>query len=582
MRNKNITPKDCLESILLRMNYNSKKTLLENLKFLNEQAGGAWAGTPGAPVPFMSDKSYVGEVKKVYPQYCAFPDKAVLPKINKYGLKGLDAIPKNFCAYQRPSINCDIDKNVDNQATWILLPDSSENITFFTTYEDYASSVDLYLNELSPESKNKINRDALIEKFQQIIPLNSVKQFKLKSITEDGDIVEKTYLPYICYSVLIENNLPSFIGFKGFFDEQNQPFVYAEKRDRRTETEKILDEWEGVIYFAQFLVAVVATVACKGCAQALWADLIMSLGIGAAYTKRNLDKGEEVDAALAAFFAVLPGLYFFKGLKGITPKIAKELETKFARSGLKAQSSVAQYKNFTKSLSPDAQKALNNLFRNDQTLFREFIKKWSGGGKDIVKIMNAKFAEMFVRYPKLIKQIPVRDRIWFRTIFAPAATAYVAAAGVNYKWGAQLNTVDSEKLTEEEKDKLDGIWEFIPEELKQEMVVNFFNKPENISQVINDPQWKETEQEINANAMKNLPETLNLLFAKDKVKEIFEKNGYMYEDFMTKDQEIKLSKSELEVLKKEGWVMADEWDDESLVDMTLFINDNLYYKIKKK
>jgi len=112
--------------------------------------------------------------------------------------------------------------------------------------------------------------------------------------------------------------------------------------------------------------------------------------------------------------------------------------------------------------------------------------------------------------------------------------------------------------------------------------VNFFNKPENISQVINDPQWKGTEQEINANAKKNLPEALNLLFVKNKVREIFEKNGYKYEDFMTLDQEIKLSKSELEVLKKEGWVMADEWDDESQVDMTLFINGDLYYKIKKK
>jgi|LakMenE01Jun11ns_1017448.scaffolds.fasta_scaffold9958031_15 hypothetical protein len=580
MKNKNISPKDSLKSILLRMNYDSKKTLAENLKFLSEQAGGAWAGTPGAPTPFMTND--VNDVKKVYPQDCAFPDKAVLPGTNKYGLKGLDAIPKNFCAYQRPSINCDIDKDVDNQATWILLPDSSKNISFFTTYEDYASSVDLYLDELSPESKNKINRDTLIEKFQKIIPPNSVKQFKLKSVTKDGDIVEKTYLPYVCYSVLLEKDLPSFIGFKGFFDEQNQPFVYAEKRDTRTETEKILDEWEGAIYFAQFLVAVVATAACNGCAASIWIDLIVSLGVGAAYTTRNFEKGEEVDAVLAAFFAVLPGLYFFKGLKGVTPKIAKELETKFARSGLTAQSSVAQYKNFTKSLSPEAQKVLNNLFRNDQVLFKELIKKGSGGGKDIVKAINAKFADMFVRYPKLIKEIPVRDRIWYKTMFLPAATAFIAAAGVNYKWGSQLNTVDSEKLTDEEKDKLDGIWEFIPEELKQEMVVNFFNKPENISQVINDPQWKGTEQEINANAKKNLPEALNLLFVKNKVREIFEKNGYKYEDFMTLDQEIKLSKSELEVLKKEGWVMADEWDDESQVDMTLFINGDLYYKIKKK
>jgi hypothetical protein len=75
-KNKNFTPKESLESILLKMKYDSKKTLTENKQSITEQMGGVWAGTPGAPAnpPTEAPEEYNPEE---YPNYCKYPNMAV-------------------------------------------------------------------------------------------------------------------------------------------------------------------------------------------------------------------------------------------------------------------------------------------------------------------------------------------------------------------------------------------------------------------------------------------------------------------------------------------------------------------------
>jgi hypothetical protein len=282
-----------LEKIKLFMNYSLNKTLSENI---TEQEN---IKTKSDLMYQEWEKEQRAEKEKnktAWKKRCRYPDKAMLPPKNKAGVEGKDALIDGFCYYPAPS---------KNGVSGIYIPEDSE-ISWWTV-EKISYAVDQHLKENPKE-----NRKEFIKNFSQIFPLGTVLSFKVK---------KSRYGSRITF-----NKATGLWEFKYFYNKStNMPYQQPEWVDERTKYQKFVDEYGFAIQMTAALATAIAGMMTGGAAWVLYAEIALEGGLGLAVGLRDMEKGENVGAALSFITGVLPMLKLVKEFTGIPRKAFTEL-----------------------------------------------------------------------------------------------------------------------------------------------------------------------------------------------------------------------------------------------------------------
>lgn len=506
-------------SILL-MNYDVSKTSKENLMEINEQI------LP--PISFVDDgrssiekfqedqKEEIDAEKKLqqkYPNYCSAKDKTVYPTENQYGLEGIDAIVEGTCAYIQPRAWCKVSPRPKQKSSYILLPKDAK-ISFFESFVDYGDAVDIFLTHVKLANGREINRKKVIQEFIDIIPMNSVKQFQI------GD---SYYLPHVCFT-RFGNDTPDYMSFLGYENQKGELYESPIQKDERTPRQKFVDKYGTWIQWTVVIATALAAYACEGCTLPLTYEILIELGVGGLVGYRELEKGNNVAGYTSFIIGMLPFFKKIPWLKTFKPAVFDQLADAFKNSGLNSSSTLAQWIGWYDNLPIEPKKLLNRMLRSDYTSANTFLKMTSKElGEEISGVLRKNIQDIWKTNPEKIIKIPLFKRLWVREL-GGGITVQLAGLLVSIKYGDQIDVAKSEKLTQEQKDKLDGIYAVIPERQKNEMTVNLLNNALAVDDFINDPEMKKLQNEASKLEQKKYNKALDIYW-KNRSDTIMKKKG---------------------------------------------------------
>lgn len=435
------------------MKYDQKKSLFE-------QATG-----PGITsfTPLYSEKKEDTEIK--YPNNCRYPEKALPQSKQPDGTKGIS----NFCYYPQPNQG----KKNFGKIAGIYLPENS--YVEFWDWKSISDATDRFF-EGQKLSNYGIKKEYLVKKFAQILKPGTVKSFK----------TDKTYHSWISFNRFdVTNGNMETVFFKGFFNDERQSYVGPKWVDKRNDYQKFVDEWGNILQWTTIVATAVAGLFCEGCTLPLSWELAIELGVGGMVGFREFEKGEDIAGTFSILTGLLPGLKYFKEFRGIDDKIFKSLSLKFAQSGLKKTSSIEDFIVFYNKLDVEEKKIIDKIFRSGDDYSKDELLKVlprlmrEGLGNKMYK----EFMDMWKQNPELFRKIPLFERLWAREL-SSNLTFGVAQLLVQWKYGTNLDKSKSDKLTKEEKEKLDGLYLTIPDNLKKEISINLIGNPDFAGQII--------------------------------------------------------------------------------------------------
>ena len=100
-----VNSQDIVKDILLKMLYDSSKTLNENIQHINEQSMGGAPMTPFGPlIPYVDkvENDNLIAWRKSYPKQCKYPQKAKMPP-PQGNLSSEESMILGYCMYEVPS-----------------------------------------------------------------------------------------------------------------------------------------------------------------------------------------------------------------------------------------------------------------------------------------------------------------------------------------------------------------------------------------------------------------------------------------------------------------------------------------------
>lgn len=437
---KNSLPYKNLETILLRMNYDSSKTYTENHDSLKEQriAGIQMLSTPA--VIDNKDKS------QEYPNYCKYPKLAVDVSQDVADAYTDSETGLKYCKYTRPQYKVE---NSVKVGIWI--PSDSE--IAFSTYEflaNYSNSIFEKYHQGTNTTKKKI-----INNLVRIFPLDTVVRFK-SSIGNYNAVIQLDKVGSMKDEQWI---------FMGYRLEGSQTKWYEEPEDTRTQMEIFADNFS---WWKQLAVAILATWIGSYLGGATWGiamEIFVNLGIGALVAWREWTKGQNIGMAMSIILSLLPFAQLRKSYRGINQTVLNELIEDLSKVELKTTDDVINYYNSI-SNSPEKQKAFTQIFSSDdltkkelETALREVIQDPKAFTKFVssqVRGNKDKFYDI-----KFWKTVTGKDLKWVGVIFL----ADIAAEQILGRY-----------LNDEEKRKLEEMYVKIPDSHKLEFLRNIVSK----------------------------------------------------------------------------------------------------------
>ena len=569
MRSAKFNLKEGLEQrnrILLLMKYSLEKTLTENKKHLNE------------PLPMMSKadelqkaQEYPKELQKTKEQEeeeyrkqatagCPYPDKAIVPPKTMAGDSG---ILQCCCYYPVPAVGTPN----KGQVRGMYIPRDSK-IEFWDELSDYERASNWYISQWK-EKGYDINQDWTDEQVTETFPFGTVKRITNSDGTSYGGWVKRSPKP--------TNGIFEDFYFIGYFtDGKNpQPFPQEVIEDDRNAYQKFIDDWGSVIQWTTAIVTAVGAIFAApftyGGSLVLWAELGLELGVGLAVGIREIQKGNDIAGVWSIIFGTLPAYKYIPELKGVAGSTLDELSVAFANSGLSSKSTFSQYLKFYRNLNPEQRRALDLVIRGGD------VQSATRIADDLYSTYAAGFANMWKKNPKLFKPIEVYDRLWARELSANLTTS-LAAYLDNYLH-PELSTINDPNLTNEMKDKLDGVFENVPETLKKQMGHLLLEDPDRAIDFL-DSEEKEKVESIGMKAVdKNsdlVSDGLSRLWV-ESFKDFSKKTG---KEFDLNVDEIfageKMTPTQMEELKKRGYIEMKDLDQNQKYDSLRYIN-NIYY-----
>ena len=541
--------------VKLLMGYDMSKTLNENTQNIFEQPESR--GLPPEQIQYQyrqkQEEKRKEELKK-YPNWCKYPDKALgIPK-NPEGAEGEDAIlidkktGKRFCYYPSPS------NQKMGDISSIPIPEDSEiiwqDVPYISDFADYLS------NKYPKEDK-----ELIITNLSKILPIGTVKGFW----------VGETY-----YTLYITRESGSqFWKFSYYRDSKTKKEYETPKWvDKRSDYQRFVDDYGFAIQIAAALGTAIAGMLTGGAAWVLYAEIALEAGLGAAVGFRELEKGENVSAALSFITGALPMLKLSKMFRGIPEGVFTELSKKLSKAGLTKSSNVDDYVKFYNSLSESEQMVMSKLLSQDEVTRNLLLKELKTTvSEGLPKIIIKELENMVKSKPELLKSISFFNKLWARELSTNAFFIFLGIL-VNAAWGDVLNSEDLEKLK--------GVYINIPEELQKEIAFNLLS---NDAEVL-----KKLPQTKSFNSIK----TFTKLDKKSKawgeyvntvMKDSIQKANGVYTE-LPDDKHIavdnkKGSIEDEQKLRKEGFIPISELKNEDTVYNYTQLNGVDWFKIKK-
>jgi hypothetical protein len=442
------------------MEYDSKLTNSENINklinsvLINEQTP-VIVDIPGVENPFPLDKPK--DDKDKYPNYCRYPKNAVLPTKNSAGVSGEEALIEGFCFYS-PGIYIPVDSEIR-----------------FWDIDSISSAVDKHLKK-QVKKKYREDKDELIRNFSRILPIGSVASFMV------GGSEYNTWVTKPSGSPVWE--------FKGYYrSEDRKPYQPPKWVDSRTNYQRFVDEYGFAIQIAAAVATAAAGVLSGGAAWVLTAEIVLELGLGVAVGLRELEKGENVSAALSFITGFLPMLKMSKLFRGIPESDFIELSKNLAGAKL---TNVDDYVTFYNELRSESQKMImSKLLKQDEITKNLLLKELKTSMADeLPKLIVKEFKNIVESNPKLLKSIPFFERLWARELTTNSFFIILGTL-VNVIWGDKLNA------NAEDLKKLKGVYSVVPDELKKEIAFNLISNAEHLDKISETKSFKDIEKLMN-------------------------------------------------------------------------------------
>lgn len=464
--------------VKLLMGYDMSKTLNENTQHIFEQPDSRFMSPEereilARGVEQLKQRQAQEESEK-YPNWCRYPDKALgIPK-NPQGAEGEDAIlvdkksGKRFCYYPSPS------NQKMGDISSIPIPEDSD-IAFWDI-----KGISDTVNKASKDYP-KDDKKLLISNLSKVLPIGTVRQFV---------VGEENYLGYLSRT---EGDVLWRFGYYRN-SKTKTPYTPPEWVDERSDYQRFVDEWGLYIQLGAAAVTLIAGFftlgSTWGVSNLLLIEIAVELGVGSAVAYREFEKGNNVSGAFSIVTSMLPMLKLSKWFRGIDGEQFKILSDAIANSGLNKSSTVKDYVAFYNGLTPDGQKIMDKLLTNDK-ITREAL--WAdikmSMDAELPKIVDNMIPKLVAKNPKLLKDIKVFERLWFRELSTNLGVGVIAVL-TELGFGDQLNN---------KQEKLDGVYQKTPKTLQKELTYNLLNNPDKSGKIID-----YCESKINENALREL------------------------------------------------------------------------------
>lgn len=528
---------------LLIMKYDPSKTLVEN-RYISEQGNMTGTAGVGIDTPFMSEKG-VEKEEVVYPEYCSYPERAVLPGKNEVGVSGLEAIPQGYCCYVSPK---QLSRNGGESS--IFLPFDSE-ITFWNEVNfDFFLKKHMEKNQYPKEWLN-----SLTSYYLKIFPLGTVHSFKISGLTYNSWVTklgdEERWV------------------FKWYYSQgTNKPYPKIKWTDPRDDWDKIVDDYGNAAQWASALGFLFAGFFTGGSTWLLLAELATEGALGIITAQRSLEKGENLGAAFDLIFGLTP--FLKTGIfSGIDMNLVRKLTSSMRRAGLGNASTPEEILSWYRGLSKTEQKVWSKMVRAGEEFSESKLKKALGEGLDNLK-------QYLKENPNSIKNIKFYENVNLREF---AITGVIGAIDL------LVETFYGSKLNDEEKGKLTKIYNDaskVSEELGEEVKMNLIYNSDKIKEILSSNPTNQFLKELDL-----LPEgPAHADWFNTNLKDTINSSGGEYlenpKDSSKPLESVKTTEEEIKKYESEGYKKNTELTDEewSIAKSPIKLNGVWYYKVR--
>jgi len=541
------------------MKYDLTKTLKENFDTMNEQDSemrGSIYSRVGDPKKIEASR-LEGERKKEEEEAAfeiqwrsgcgpngEYYDNVIEPPRTPAGREG---ILRCCCYYPVPATGFENAGEIRG----MYIPRTSK-LEFFdpVTLSDY---VDGWLKMFEKEGYS-IKKEWLLKKVSEVFPMGTVS----KITSYDGT----TYKTWIRHSKEENGGIFDKFYFMGYYtnDGKRNPEDFV--GDDRNQYQKIVDEWGGVIQWTAVIVTALSGFLTGGATLPLAAELAIEFGIGLAVGLREIEKGNDISGAFTIMMGLLPALKYLPSFRGVDPKHLDEISEAFQKSGLTTASHPSEYVAFYNRLSKPAKKTFDRVIRGgDGRSMRMISGQLSKEAADrLPYLLESGFMNMWRLKPKLFKEIPFFKRLWVKELGTGVVTS-VASLLAQYNC-PNCSKSTSDKLTEEMKDKLDGIYENVRAEIQYEIGYFLLSNPEQAEQILDSPEFVEAvkngkggignyEGNISSGMINNWGSTLEQTSKSLGI-------DWTPPSDLFESQNKKIPAAELQKLTDSGWVKMDD------------------------
>ena len=584
MKSKRLTKgKEAQQRILLLMSYDSKKTLDENVNIILEQGIESRIGKPENPWILNARKEYEDEQQEAEYELrwrtgCGpngeYYDNVIKPPKTPAGNEG---ILQCCCYYPTPASGFENKGEVRG----MYIPRTSK-LEFFDP-KILSDLVDGWYEMFVKEGYN-IKKDWLLRTVSEVFPMGTVS----KITSYDGTVYET----WISHSKKENGGVFDKFYFKGFYTKDGKPFEQEPVKDDRNLAQEFIDDWGAVIQWVTVIITAISGFFTGGSTLPLAAELALEFGIGLAVGIREIQKGNDISGAFTIAMGLLPALKFSPAFRGINPEHLDEISLAFQKSGLTTASHPSEFVAFYNRLSGPQKKTFDRIFRGGDGTSRRIIQRQLSkeAQERLPQLLADDFMKMWRARPKLMKDIPIFKRLWVRELGSGVTTA-MASLLTQYVC-PNCSKATSDKISEEYRDKLDGIYEYVRPEIRQEIGYFLLSNPEQSLEYLNSAEFTQA-QALSKNGIGNYENNVSEGIINawgSTMKKVAEEKGLDWQPTsdIFESQNKKMSTIELQKLISEGWIkledvpLGEEYSKIDLINGEYYVLPNIKKNIPIK
>jgi hypothetical protein len=298
----------------------------------------------------------------------------------------------------------------------------------------------------------------------------------------------------------------------------------------------------------------------------LTAEILLELGLGTAVALRELEKGQNVSAAVSFITGVLPMLKLSPAFKGLNSQALKSVSEKVKGAGLTKSSSFKDYLKFYRSLGDEEQKVMSQIFTQDEIARTKFLNEIKFA---VDEALPKLVTQEITKNPQILRQLKFWDKLWARELTANGAVVIVGLA-TQLLFGKQLN--------DEEKQKLTQLYQYIPKEHSKEFFYNVAMNGDKIGEILDKVPSDNLKKLLNASKVAdNISKWYN-----SKLKSAVEKTDGKYtelpDDPSKSAEKVEATNRLIKKYKKDGWVPENELNNREWYNL-IIINHEMWYKL---